>query len=119
MYEYKVKEVVDVYDGDTFSLQIDVGFKIFHNIKVRLNGANCPEIHTKDKREKALGFKAKQFTEDFLKDAEEITLITEKKGKFGRWLGSIRADGFDLATMLIEEGLAREYHGEKRGPWFE
>ena len=42
MTEYKVK-VVDVVDGDTIDVVIDLGFDIFTNKRIRLSGVDCPE----------------------------------------------------------------------------
>jgi micrococcal nuclease len=117
MYDYKGK-LLRTVDGDTVDLMIDLGFDIWHKIRVRLNGINTPESRTRDLREKEIGLRAKEFTKNFL-EAEQITVITEKTGKFGRYLARLEVNGKDLAQELINNGLAREYHGEKRGSWFE
>jgi micrococcal nuclease len=49
---YYVAEVVSVYDGDTCTCVVDLGFKTFQRIKVRLVGIDTPEIRTKDLEEK-------------------------------------------------------------------
>ena len=54
MYEYEMK-VLRVVDGDTVDAQIDLGFKVHHNIRVRLYGINAPESRTRDLEEKARG----------------------------------------------------------------
>ena len=48
MYEYKVKEVVKVVDGDTIDVVIDLGFDLFKKERVRLAGIDTPESRTKD-----------------------------------------------------------------------
>ena len=58
--------VLNVIDGDTIDLMIDLGFSIHHKIRVRLYGVNTPESRTKDLAEKAMGLKAKSFTKDWL-----------------------------------------------------
>jgi micrococcal nuclease len=58
--------VLNVVDGDTIDLMIDLGFSIHHKIRVRLYGVNTPESRTKDLAEKELGLKAKSFTKDWL-----------------------------------------------------
>ena len=52
MYEYKVKEVVKVVDGDTIDVVIDLGFDLFKKERVRLAGIDTPESRTKDLAEK-------------------------------------------------------------------
>ena len=52
MYEYAVKSVVKVVDGDTVDVIIDLGFDIFYESRVRLYGINAPESRTRDFRRK-------------------------------------------------------------------
>ena len=48
MYEYKIKEVVKVVDGDTVDIIIDLGFDLTKKERVRLAGIDAPESRTKD-----------------------------------------------------------------------
>ena len=116
MYNYKAK-LIKVIDGDTVDLMVDLGFDMWHKIRVRLDGINTPESRTRDKKEKKLGLEAKEFTKNFL-TGKEIIVHTNKQGKFGRFLANLYVNGQNLADALIENNLAREYHGEKRGSWF-
>ena len=43
MYEYKVKSVDHIVDGDTLDVTVDLGFDITHKIRVRLLGIDTPE----------------------------------------------------------------------------
>ena len=52
--------VLNVVDGDTVDLMIDLGFSIHHKIRVRLYGVNTPESRTKDLAEKELGLKVQE-----------------------------------------------------------
>jgi micrococcal nuclease len=116
---YAVDKVIDIVDGDTFDVQLDLGFNIFYQARVRLNGINTPESRTKDIREKELGLIAKSFSAVWLESATSLTLIVEKREKFGRELGKILNEKNEsLGDELIKAGLAREYHGEKRNGWF-
>ena len=49
-YFYHAK-IVKVYDGDTCTCEIDLGFNITRRVKIRLVGINTPEIRTKDLEE--------------------------------------------------------------------
>ena len=114
-YEYRVATVDRVVDGDTVDLTVDLGFEIFHRCRVRLAGVNCPETRTRDLEEKKRGLAAKRFATNFLKHRGRITLVSkEYRGKFGRVLGEIEADGESLNASLVETGHAVEYHGGKR-----
>ena len=53
MYEYRVKKVTGVVDGDTIDVELDLGFNISYSQRVRLAGIDTPESRTADKAEKA------------------------------------------------------------------
>jgi micrococcal nuclease len=110
---------ISVYDGDTIKCDIDLGFSIIlRKQSVRSLGINCPEIRTKDEREKALAYEARDQLRHILEDAEVIALQSHGKGKFGRILGTLFADGKNVHDMMIDLGLARAYDGGKRSSWF-
>lgn len=117
---YDIINVYKIIDGDTIDVMIDLGFDIFYKGRVRFNGINTPESRTSDPREKELGLKAKEYTEQFIVNSKSLTLAFEKREKFGRLLGKIYNEKNEcLNDKLIEAGLAREYHGERRGGWFD
>ena len=49
MYEYRIKEVVKVVDGDTVDIILDLGFGLFKKERVRIAGIDTPEKRTRDK----------------------------------------------------------------------
>lgn len=109
IYEYRVIECLDVYDGDSYTLRVDVGFHLYTVIKVRLKGADTYELRggTEETKAKArIGklFAAEWFTER-LSNGETVLIQTEKTDNFGRWLGEIYDDETSLALDLIEAGL--------------
>jgi micrococcal nuclease len=105
MYTYKAK-VVKVYDGDTITVNIDLGFGIeMQEQKVRLLNINTPEIRGEE-REQGL------ISRDRLKERildKEVILKTykDKKGKYGRWLAEVFIEEENLNEWLINEGLAK------------
>jgi micrococcal nuclease len=117
---YYIAEVVKVYDGDTCTCVVDLGFKTYLRIKVRLVGVDTPEIRTKDLEEKTRGIA----TRDWLRErilGKKVLLHTKDKGKFGRWLGTIwelseETPEFENSynNKLITEGFAKKYLGGKR-----
>jgi len=117
MYNYKAK-VLDVYDADTITLQIDLGFCISVKEKVRLIGIDTPELRTRNEREKALGYEARDYVRDLIL-GKEVTITTEKKGKYGRYLANVFYDDININNELIRLGYARAYDGGTREPWFE
>ena len=111
-YRYKAF-VESVYDADTVTLLIDVGFKTFRREKVRLYGIDTPEIKTKDLKEKRLGLEARDFLRDLIL-LKDVTIETLKQGKFGRYLVKIWIGELYVNDKLIELGYAKEYFGGKR-----
>ena len=61
MYEYHVKKVTAVVDGDTIDVEIDLGFDISFSSRVRLAGIDTPESRTKDLHEKKLVLESKDW----------------------------------------------------------
>jgi micrococcal nuclease len=121
-------KVLKVIDGDTVDLSIDLGFKIHHEIRVRLFGVNTPESRTKDLQEKALGLKAKQFTQDWFTNHKWVFVntIPDKNDKYGRILAKIySSENINdpttacLNTDIIQSGYAREYYGVGDKTWTE
>jgi micrococcal nuclease len=117
-----------VIDGDTIELMVDLGFNVHHKIRVRLYGVNTPESRTKDLAEKAMGLKAKQFTQEWLTNHKWVFVntIPDKNDKYGRVLARIfSSDDINNPTTaclnidIIESGLAREYYGVGDKTWDE
>jgi micrococcal nuclease len=119
MYEYYVRKVENVVDGDTIDVLIDLGFDILFASRVRLAGIDTPESRTKDLAEKALGLESKEYLKKALKDAKSVVIKTEKMNsteKFGRVLGwvYINGDTVSLNDMMINDGYAWGYLGDTK-----
>ncbi len=119
MYEYYVRKVENVVDGDTIDVLIDLGFDILFASRVRLAGIDTPESRTKDLAEKALGIEAKEYLKKHLKDAKSVIIRTEKMDsseKYGRILGWVYVDGESesLNNKMINDGYAWGYLGETK-----
>ena len=119
MYEYYVRKVEGVVDGDTIDVLIDLGFDILFASRVRLAGIDTPESRTKDLAEKTLGLEAKEYLKKHFKDAKSVILKTEKMDsseKYGRILGWVYVDGntISLNDMMINDGYAWGYLGDTK-----
>ena len=124
MFEYYVKKVTKIVDGDTIDVEIDLGFDISFSSRVRLAGIDTPESRTKDLAEKALGLEAKAYLKHAVDSAKTIVIKTEKinsSEKYGRILGWLYLDG-DTVSMndhMINDGHAWGYMGETKIKDFE
>jgi len=124
MYEYHVKKVANVVDGDTIDVEIDLGFDISFSSRVRLAGIDTPESRTTDKAEKVLGLEAKEYIKSKIKDAKEVVIKTEKMDsseKYGRILGWLFLDGSKVSVneQMIADGYAWGYLGDTKVKDFE
>ena len=119
MYQYYVRDVKKVVDGDTLDVAIDLGFNILFEQRVRMAGIDTPESRTKDRFEKSLGIESKEYLKKHLKDAKSVVIKTEKMNsseKYGRILGwvYINGDTVSLNDMMINDGYAWGYMGETK-----
>lgn len=114
LYQYRVKEILKVVDGDTVDVIIDLGFDVFLEKRVRMAGVNAPESRTRNLEEKAKGLKTKAWLIEKFNTEKQIiieTSLDNQYGKFGRVLGTFYI-GDDLLSVNLEmlsEGLARPY----------
>jgi len=124
MYEYYVRKVENVVDGDTIDVLIDLGFDILFQSRVRLAGIDTPESRTSDKAEKVLGLESKEYLKKYLKDAKSVVIKTEKMDsseKYGRILGwvYVYGDTESINDKMINDGYAWGYMGETKVKDFE
>ena len=119
MYEYRVKKLINVIDGDTIDVDIDLGFDISLARRVRMAGIDTPESRTTDKAEKVLGLESKEYLKKMMKDAKTIVIKTQlpdSSEKYGRILGWVYIDGAtkSINEQMIEDGYAWGYMGETK-----
>lgn len=119
MYEYSIKKINKVVDGDTIDVDIDLGFDISFSSRVRLAGIDTPESRTSDKFEKVLGLEAKEYLKHKIAEAKHILIKTEKMDsseKYGRILGwlYINDETKSINEQMIEDGYAWSYLGETK-----
>jgi micrococcal nuclease len=119
VFEYYVKKVTKVVDGDTIDVDIDLGFDISFSSRVRLAGIDTPESRTTDKAEKALGLEAKAYLKHEIEAAKSVVIKTEKMDsseKYGRILGWVFLDGSDVSLnqKMIADGYAWGYLGDTK-----
>lgn len=119
MFEYYVKKVTKVVDGDTIDVDIDLGFDISFSSRVRLAGIDTPESRTTDKMEKALGLEAKSYLKNAIDKAKTVVIKTEKMDsseKYGRILGWVFLDGStkSINDQMITDGYAWGYLGDTK-----
>jgi endonuclease YncB( thermonuclease family) len=118
LYNWQVSRVVD---GDTVEVKVDFLPKELGNkLKIRIWGIDTPEKGWRalTMREADLGEAASIYTSTVVKNAKEVKVTIISWDKFGgRMLGDVIVDGKSLRLLLIQNGYAREYYGDKKELW--
>ena len=104
MYEYRA-EVERIVDADTVDLRVDLGFKVYQRMRVRLEGIDAPERFTPE------GKVATAWLTEKIPPGTHITIKTnkDKSGKYGRYLATLVLEGEDLNKALVDSGNAVPY----------
>lgn len=114
LYFYRGK-VVYVYDGDTITVDIDLGLKVLvHGEKIRLNKINTPEIRGEERPD---GLKSHDYLRNLIMNKSIfIETIKDRQGKYGRYLGEIYLPDeneklINENNLFVEKGVVeyREY----------
>ena len=115
MYEYNCT-IVRVRTGDSVYVDIDLGFNTWRRGElIRFYGVDTPECRSRSAIEKKAGLLAKGFVMQMLHEGGTYKLTTKEKGKFGRYLGTIKIDGeLTINAALITENLAVPYSGQNK-----
>jgi micrococcal nuclease len=110
LYHYKAK-VVSVYDGDTCTIDIDLGLHTWiRGEKIRLNRINASELKGKDRNK---GLASRDFLKSLILDKEVIVeTIKDTKEKYGRYLAEIwlkDKDGnfFNVNDEIVKNKFAK------------
>lgn len=106
-YVYKAK-VINVVDGDTIDVVIDVGFKLTTTLRLRLLGVDTAELTSKDAVERAKAQEAKLYVIQELLN-KDVIIQTEKSDSFGRYLAKVMIADRDFNDELLQKGLAVPY----------
>ena len=111
-------QVVNVLDGDTFTVRVQVwlGQEIMTN--VRILGIDTPEMHSECKEERRMANDARTELAALLKEGK-VELYNIRNDKYaGRVLAEAKTgNGSDISAHMIEKGLARPYAGQARKKW--
>ncbi|MBK8396889.1 MAG: thermonuclease family protein [Leptospiraceae bacterium] len=97
LFTYKA-HLERVIDGDTLLVNIDLGFSVSIEQRLRLRGLDAPELSTKK------GISSKKFVESCLKDCRFLIIKTHGKDKYDRYL----VDVFYLKNETDEEKVIKE-----------
>lgn len=111
--EYRYNAVVTkIVDGDTFGLDVDVGFYIKHSIRARLHGIDTPELRSKILEERKDAIEAKNFVAAMMPVGTKVVIDSIKVSPFGRWEAivylEINGKWVNLQEMISEAGFDKK-----------
>jgi endonuclease YncB( thermonuclease family) len=119
-YDFKV---LKVNDGDTVVFEAPfMPAPLKPQLSLRVLGVDTPEKGARAEcpSEAAAAEKASAFTKNLVANAKKIQIELKEHDKFGgRVLGDLIVDGQKLSELLIKNGHARAYFGEKKQSWCE
>ena len=109
LYHYRAT-VTDVYDGDTCTVDIDLGLNTWvRGEKLRLYRINAPELRGVERPE---GLKSRDFLREKIEGQKVIIqTIKDQREKFGRYLAEIwlpleEGEPININDWLVKEGFA-------------
>lgn len=94
-----------VIDGDTYVLDVDLGFRVWSRVTVRLRGLDTPELPT------ALGVQAMQAAALELSKGNITIQSYKDQQSFARWIADVWVGGVLLGETLRTQGYAKEVAG--------
>jgi len=115
LYTYKVTEVLQVHDGDTFKCIVDLGFRLYIKLVIRLLDfdafeinhskkllSECKKYNVSEETGLEIGLRVRDQLQRILTNAKEIYLQTYTFDSFGRALAIVEADGLNVNKFLQE-----------------
>ena len=72
-------------DGDTYEVMVDLGFKLYYSIHVRLHNFDTAEKNGDTAAERAHGMAATAFVTNLLPPGTKLVLNTAKAAIYNRW----------------------------------
>jgi len=101
--------VVHVHDGDTMTLDLDLGWYITYRQSIRVMHINAPEVIGASK---VAGLKSRDRVRELLPPGTVVEIDSVGLDKYGRSLAVVTLpQGGDLGSLLLSEGLAIPYEG--------
>ena len=99
LYRYKA-EVINIVDGDTIDVCVDLGFHTKMDIRLRLARVNTPEVRGPERED---GIDAKKFVCSLIECGDVwIQTFKDPTDKYGRW----------IAEVWFDAGVIEQYFEE-------
>ena len=104
-YRFYPSEVISIYDGDTITVEINLGFGISKTERLRLYGLDAPEMRGVEKPEGIISRDALR-KKILGKQVRIETLKNDKKGKYGRIIATIWLGDENINNWMVQNDYA-------------
>lgn len=118
VYPYNTFRAIctEVYDGDTYTMLVDLGFYTYITLRVRMKSIDTPEVKTKDLVEKTAGLAARDRVAELILNKPCVIVTDKDTTSFDRWIAEVYYFGEDgsmihLGQQLLDEKHAVPYSG--------
>lgn len=92
------------YDGDTLTADVDLGFKVHANIRIRLVRINAWEMNSESSYRRRFARHARAFAKKNFPVSSEIIISSKRKDRYGRWLAEIEFNEINISDFLLGSG---------------
>lgn len=98
--------VLKIYDGDTLTVLVDLGFGTHVKQTLRLHRIDAPEVKGRTRKD---GIAARDWLRQKIPLGSVIKIVTHKdeKEKFGRYLADVIVGGECINDTLVKLNLAK------------
>jgi len=112
VYEFKVKKINRILDGDTIDATLDVGFGMSYKAKFRMSGYTAPSTWRPiSEEENKAGIEVTKYLEELInkyKDKDRLFVRSHKLGIYGRYSAELLAKQEDGSFVSIND-MVKEF----------
>ncbi len=111
-------KVVDVYDGDTCKVNVFLYDNVLKQFTIRMSGYDCPELRTKNLKEKTFGIRSKDIMSKLVSN-KIVKIQCFGFDKYGRLLAKIfvrinKGEDLDVNKFMLDHHLGYSYEGKTK-----
>jgi micrococcal nuclease len=111
VYNFTAK-VINVVDGDTIDVDIDLGFGIRKKTRLRLYGISVPEKSSSDPKEKEVADKVREYLKSHI-EGKTVEIQTLKE--YGRYFAIVYLQGLgSINQLMVDKGYAVPYFSDHK-----
>ena len=101
-------ELIRVINGDTVEGYVDLGFRRYDTMRLRLKGIIAPSMRSKDIKERESAKAAKMWLQQrLMKHSLYVQIL--KTNKFDKYLAVLYADGGNINEEMLKAGHVQTF----------